>query len=302
MQGIIFDVQTFSIYDGPGIRTTVFLKGCPLRCSWCQNPESQLSRPELSFFRERCTGCGACVDACPEGALSLTPSGPRRDDAACTVCGRCASACPEGATEMIGRSAGTEEILRAVEKDRPFFEGSGGGVTLSGGEPTLQRAFLLELLDAFRSSKIHTALETCGFFPDDLLDPLLSRVDLFLYDLKHADPVRHREGTGVGSEGIQARFAELVRRGGAGRVLLRLPLVPGFNTDRETIRGILDFARRAGYDGPVHLMPYNPLIRTKYEKIGRSADFVQRQPLTEGALTRIRTWVEEFRYQVVCNH
>jgi len=302
VQGIIFDVQTFSIYDGPGIRTTVFLKGCPLRCSWCQNPESQLSRPELSFFRERCTLCGACVSACPEGALRLTRSRPVRDDSRCTLCGQCASTCPEGATELIGRTAGTDEILQAVEKDLPFFEGSGGGVTLSGGEPTLQPAFLLDLLERFRQRGIHTALETCGFFPDDLLDALLSRVDLFLYDRKHADPARHREGTGVGNEAIQAHFVELLRRGGTDRILLRLPLVPGFNTDPEAIRGILDFARRAGYHGPVHLMPYNSLVQSKYEKIGRIADFVRRPPLTEAELSRIRAWVEERRYPVVCNH
>jgi len=302
VQGLIFDVQTFCIYDGPGIRTTVFLKGCPLRCAWCQNPESQLARPELSFFQERCTRCGACVDACPEGALRLTPAGPRRDDSRCTLCGRCASACPRAATEMIGQLAEAEEIVRAVEKDRPFFDESGGGVTLSGGEPTLQPAFLLELLDRFRARGIHTALETSGYFPDDLIDPLLSRADLFLYDLKHLDPARHRQGTGVGNERIRAHFAELVRRGGSGRVLLRLPLVPGFNTDEEAVRRALDFARGAGYDAPVHLMPYNSLIQSKYEKIGRAADFVPRNPLTPDELARVLAWVERSRYRVVCNH
>jgi pyruvate formate lyase activating enzyme len=302
LPGIIFDIQTFSIYDGPGIRTTVFFKGCPLHCSWCQNPESQLSRVELSFFQERCTRCGTCVDACPDEALRLTPNGVDRDDARCSRCGRCSEVCPEGATELIGRSRSAEQILEIVEKDLPFFEESGGGVTLSGGEPALQAPFLLELLDRFREQGIHTALETCGYFPPDLLDSLIPRVDLFLYDLKHLDPSLHRAETGVSNKRILDNFTRLVERAGPGRILLRMPLIPGFNTDLSTVRAILDFARNAGYDGPVHLMPYNPLIKTKYEKIGRSSDFIQRDPLTEEDLARIRAWVEECGYPVVCNH
>jgi len=301
LPGIIFDIQTFSIYDGPGIRTTVFFKGCPLHCFWCQNPESQLSRPEISFFRERCSRCGTCVDTCREEAVHLTPNDVLRDNARCVRCGRCAEACPEGARELIGRSVSAEEVLETVEKDRAFFEESGGGVTLTGGEPTLQTDFLLELLDRFRERGIHTALETCGFFPRDLLDSLLPRLDLFLYDIKHPDPASHREATGVSNERILDNFSRIVRMAGPGRILLRIPLVPGFNTDPEAVRGILDFARKAGYDDPVHLMPYNPLIKTKYEKLGRFSDFIRRDPLSEDDLARICTLVEENGYRVVCN-
>jgi pyruvate formate lyase activating enzyme len=301
LQGIIFDIQTYSIYDGPGIRTTVFFKGCPLRCSWCQNPESQKLTPEIAYFRERCKQCGGCVQACPEQALRLTAEGVRRDEALCSRCGSCAEACPDGVMEIIGRRVSAEEVVETVETDRAFFESSGGGVTISGGEAALQADFLTELLDQFRARDIHTALETCGFFSRARLDQLCCRVELILLDIKHPDTVAHENGTGVGNERIFRNFSLLVRHPGPHRVLLRIPLIPGFNTDEKTVQGILDFARKAGYDGPVHLMPYNTMIRTKYEKIGRQMDFMERAPQSEEDLDRILHQVKKSGFEAVCN-
>jgi len=301
VEGVIFDIQTYAIYDGPGIRTTVFFKGCPLRCAWCQNPESQRLEPEIAWIRERCRRCGDCVAACPERALRLQDDGVRREDALCRRCGRCAETCRQRAVEVIGRRVSAEEVVRIVEQDRPFFEGSGGGVTLSGGEACLQEAFLLDLLDRFRARGIHTALSTCGFFPPALLERLASRVDLFLYDLKHADPEVHRQGTGATNDRILANFRALVRGAGSDRVLVRIPLVPGFNADPASLQAILDFAARAGYHGPVHLMPYNTLIRTKYGKLGREGDLVERPPQTDEDLARIVRQVEASGFEAVCN-
>jgi pyruvate formate lyase activating enzyme len=301
LQGTIFDIQTFSIYDGPGIRTTVFFKGCPLRCAWCQNPESQLLSPEISFFRERCKGCLRCVDACPTQALRIFRDGVRKDHRLCTCCGRCAAACPEGAREVIGRTVTPEEVVAAVEKDRPFFERSAGGVTLTGGEPTLQAHFLLNLLERFREQGIHTAMETCGFFSKTLMEKLIPRLDLFLFDLKHPDPTEHLALTGVSNERILGNCSFLIRRIGSQRVLLRIPLIPGVNTRPGTLQKILDFARTAGYDGPVHLMPYNPLIRTKYEKLGRQGEFITRDPLTDEDLDRIQRQLEKCGFSAVLN-
>ena len=302
MHGIVFDIQHYAIYDGPGIRTTVFLKGCPLRCAWCHNPESQREAPEVSYLRERCKACGSCVAVCPAGALQLTDDGVLRDVRLCRACATCVEACPNGARELIGREMSVADVMDAVVRDQPFYDHSGGGVTLSGGEPTVQRYFLLQLLAALKRASLHTALETCGFFHDNLVDSLVSLVDLFLYDIKHIDPESHKRFTEVSNERVLTNFTAILGRVGSQRVLPRIPVIPGFNTGPQALDGITDFLRQAGYSGPVHLMPYNRMARTKYEKVGMRAQYTDMGDLTPSQLQAIVDRIEQRSFPVVCNH
>lgn len=301
MKGFIFDIQHYAIYDGPGIRTLVFFKGCPLRCAWCQNPESWRTRPQVSFFGEKCDGCGACREACPAGAIGMEKGRARRDFERCTDCGSCAQACHNNAAEIIGREIASAEIMEKVCMDRPFYENSGGGVTFSGGEPTLQADFLMETLKALKKEGIHTALETCGQFRQDLLDPLLETVDLFLYDIKHAEPARHRELTGVSPERIQSGFSEILSKAGRGRIIPRVPIVPGANEDAASMDGIITLLKKADYAGPVHLMPYNSMAKTKWEKIGLGREYREFPSLGDDGLEAISQRFEAAGFEAVCN-
>jgi len=194
--GIVFDLQRFSLHDGPGIRSLLFLKGCPLRCPWCCNPESQAFAPELLVDRSACLGCRRCLADCPSGAAALTPEGPGVDRRRCRACGGCAERCPSGARCLAGRPITVAEALAELLRDLPFFRNSGGGVTLGGGEPLAQPGFAEALLRACRARGLHTAVETCGHVPWEALDRIRPWTDLILYDVKHADPAPFRAGPG----------------------------------------------------------------------------------------------------------
>jgi len=270
-EAVVFDVQRFSIHDGPGIRTVVFFKGCSLSCVWCQNPEAMRAAPEIAYSEARCLeGCAECLDACPEDAiLSQRPS--RVDFARCTACGRCAQVCPTGALRCVGRSLTAPELLEELLRDRTFFETSGGGVTFSGGEPVLHAAFLQELLPLVRSEGLHAAIETGGAYAFALLEPLLPHLDLVLFDVKLARAERHARFTGRDDVEILDNLGRLVRAGVC--VEVRMPVVPGFNTDEENVAAT---ARRvAGLGlGRVTLLPYNHLWEAKLPTLG-----TQRRPL-----------------------
>lgn len=260
MNGMIFNLQRYSLHDGPGIRTTVFLKGCPARCWWCHNPESQAPTPEIACSQNRCICCDACLLACHD-ALQ-----PRET---CRNCGACADACPTGARELLGRETSVDEVLQSVLKDRMFFEDSGGGVTFSGGEPLCQPAFLKELLNGCRAHGLHTAVDTAALCPPETLLDLAPLVDLFLFDLKCADEELHQQGTGTGNRRI---LENLERLGRVHRnIWIRIPVIPGFNDKKEEMEALA--SRAAGSAGvrQVWLLPYHGSWAAKPARLGKQA-------------------------------
>jgi glycyl-radical enzyme activating protein len=266
--GRIFDIQKFAIHDGPGIRTTVFLKGCPLECVWCHNPESQESAVEISLIPDKCIGCGYCFKACPQGGHVMEDGKRQFHRELCTGCGTCAAQCYARALEVIGKDMTVAAVLEEVLKDKPFYETSGGGMTVSGGEPMAQFAFTLALVRAARAAGLHVCLETSGFAAWAQYEQLLGAVDLFLYDFKESDPVRHREFTGVPPETILDNLRRLDERGAA--VVLRCPIIPGYNARDEHFRAIAALANRLGHVREINLMPYHPLGDSKRDRLGKA--------------------------------
>jgi pyruvate formate lyase activating enzyme len=264
--GMVFDLQRCSLYDGPGIRTTVFLKGCPLRCIWCHNPEAMAFRAQVSFNAEACAHCFACVDVCPNGAQQRVGDRHVLDYALCQACGQCVEVCPNDALRLIGQRQSVEAILEEVERDRRYYASSGGGLTLSGGEPMAQFPFTLALLQAAKARDLHTCLETCGFAPVDKYAQVLPYVDVFLFDYKATDPVRHVDYTGVSNEMIRSSFDFLYQQGAA--IVLRCPLIPGLNDTPDHLAGIAHMAAAHPRLLGIELMAYHDLGVDKARQIG----------------------------------
>jgi pyruvate formate lyase activating enzyme len=268
----VFNVQRFSLHDGPGIRTTVFLKGCPLHCVWCHNPESIEQRPQPALAPERCLVCAECVDACAESVAGpLLPGTDQDERENCIWCGACSRVCPGEARQFLGQEMTVDEVLALAMRDVPYYESSGGGVTFSGGEPLAGPAapLVLKCLGKLSIRGVHTAVDTCGLVDREILDQAAERADLFLFDLKLADPARHRELTGAGNQLILANLERLLRAGR--RVEVRVPLVPGCTDDGPNLQGIADILLRlAGPSGPppVRLLPYHPTATGKYARLG----------------------------------
>lgn len=296
VSGIIFDIKKFSIHDGPGIRTTVFLKGCPLSCWWCHNPESQNPQPELVFWESRCIRCGACLEVCDHGAISWDGEVTATDRGKCTLCGDCVEACYAEAREMVGQEMTVAQVMEEIERDLPFYDQSGGGVTFSGGEPLLQRDFLLALLRACQERAIHTAVDTCGFASWEKLDSVRRHVGLFLYDLKLMDDARHRKFTGVSNELILENLHMLSARGHD--IFLRVPVIPGINDDEESVRRIGTFAAALPHLDEVDILPYHQAAAEKHRRLNKVYGLPETRPPSDERMAEIAQILEEFGLQV----
>jgi pyruvate formate lyase activating enzyme len=276
--GRVFDIQRFSIHDGPGIRTTVFLKGCPLRCLWCHNPESVSPEPLLSFLADKCISCGDCVEVCPNIAHVIDEREKHvflREK--CDASGFCARVCPSGALEIIGQDLDYEYVLEQVLKDRSFYDDSGGGVTLSGGEPLLQIDFAEALLAGAKDEGIHTAIETAGHVVLSRLQRAMPYTDLFLFDLKETDSGRHREYTGVPNDRILDNLVELHDAGAS--ILVRLPTIPGLNDRQEHFEQVAGIVEPLTNLVGVEVMPYHSLGTSKLTRLGlESTERVDPEP------------------------
>jgi pyruvate formate lyase activating enzyme len=265
--GIVFDIKKYALHDGPGIRTTVFFKGCPLRCAWCHNPEGLRAAPQVVYREDRCLGCGDCVASCDRGALTLTAGGIRRDVDRCGGCGSCAAVCPALARELAGRRMAVSQVVGEVLKDQLFYDASGGGVTVSGGEPLAQPEFLLALLEACGHHELHRSVDTSGYAPWETLSAVAAHTDLFLYDLKHMAHEAHKGATGVGNGRILDNLRRLDELGAA--IIVRLPLIPGFNDDAAAVGQLCDFITSLTGVDTIHLLPYHDFQATKYRRFGR---------------------------------
>ncbi len=266
----VFDSKRFSINDGDGIRTTIFIKGCPLRCKWCQNPEGLIPEISLWYAKNSCVACKSCIAACEKGALSWDERGVKIDHDACTLCGDCVTACPTGAIRFDAREMSVEDALEEIEKDRPFY-GNDGGVTLSGGECMMNPAFSLGVLYGCRERGINAQIETSLFAPTETVDAFAKAADKIIADIKLINPARHKNATGVDNAPILRNIRRLSDQGV--NLLLRVPLIPGFTDDDENISGIADFVASLGRDIPVELLNFNPMCREKYDSLRETYPF-----------------------------
>ncbi|MCD6419293.1 MAG: glycyl-radical enzyme activating protein [Synergistetes bacterium] len=277
--GIIFDIKRFSVHDGPGIRTTIFFKGCPLSCWWCHNPESQSMNPELMLWPDRCIGCETCIKVCPNKAVSLIDNMIVTNRKKCVACGVCADNCPASAREIVGRRVSVEELLRDIEKDVTFYDESGGGVTISGGEPFLQWEFLENLLKECREREIHTAVDTTGYVDSDVILRVSDVIELFLYDLKLMDDSKHKYYTGV-SNGLILKNLKLLDSAGK-RIFARFPLIPGINDDEDNIRKTAEFVSGLSSVEEIDVLPYHKGGEQKAKRIGKRYLYNGEQPTDE---------------------
>lgn len=262
-KGLISHIQKYCLHDGPGIRTTVFLKGCPLTCAWCHNPETQLGRPEIMQIENRCIHCGSCTEVCPE----YKTKNPQKENIICKVCGACVEVCPTGARRKIGDEMTIEQIMNEILKDQPFYEESGGGVTFSGGEPLVQAGFLFELLQMCWLYGIHTAVDTCGFCSEKEIIRLAQTADLILYDLKCMDSDKHKKWTGVSNK-IIIKNLQILNRNHK-NIWIRIPVVPGFNNTTDDQKQIALFIKEFENVRQCHLLPYHNTGIQKERQLGK---------------------------------
>jgi pyruvate formate lyase activating enzyme len=293
IEGLIFDIRQYSIHDGPGVRTTVFFKGCPLSCAWCCNPESQAGEPELAWVRERCLGCDLCLTVCRREALKAGGTSSRViDHQRCDRCGECAERCPGEALNLLGRWLTVGEVLAEVTRDALYFEASGGGLTLSGGEPLVQAEFAAELLRRYKHDEkgAHTAVETCGFVEWPVLARVAADVDLFLYDIKHMDPAEHLRQTGRDNRLILDNARRLAEAGHG--LVIRLPLIAGVNDHSDNLAATAEFARSLPGVRRIDILPYHRLGEPKYRRLGKAYALEGEPSLSAAKVARARESLE----------
>jgi pyruvate formate lyase activating enzyme len=293
LEGLVLQIMRMSTEDGPGIRTTVFLKGCPLKCDWCHNPESISPFPQVHWMGSRCIGCKTCIDVCPNQALTATEDGIVINREICEGCGTCAEECPSTAMELLGTKWTVDDLVVELVKDRAFFKTSGGGVTVSGGEPTMQSRFAGEILKGLKQLGVHTALDTCGLCKEEALDRILPHSDLILHDIKEIDPEKHKAFTGSSNERILANVVRVAERvqaaGGAKEMWVRTPIIPQTTDTEENITGIGKFiaSRLAPTVKRWELCSFNNMCRDKYTRLGKDWKYKDEPLLTESFMERI---------------
>ena len=300
-KAFIFNKQKYNMYDGPGVRTLVFFKGCPLRCKWCSNPEGLERKYQIMFKPTTCVSCGSCVPVCPQKIHSISSSGEHIIDRSidCIGCGQCVEACVPDALKVAGEQVPISELLEYVEQDRAFYDQSGGGVTLGGGEVTAQPEAAINLLQACKQEGLHTAIETCGYTKKETILRFAEYVDLFLFDLKHIDPDRHFELTGVRNEMILENLEELIMK--RNHVKVRMPMLKGINDSEAEIRGVIEFLKPfrefKNFEG-IDLLPYHKLGVNKYVQLGMDYPIEGDPSLDDADLDRIEGWIREYDFPV----
>ncbi|MDD2978865.1 MAG: glycyl-radical enzyme activating protein [Hespellia sp.] len=295
MTGTVFDIQRFSLHDGPGIRTIVFLKGCPLSCQWCSNPESQKITPVIMYRKDECLHCGRCIEACKRGAISVdNETFVDRDK--CIGCGECANVCPAGALVLKGKKMTVQQVVNELKKDATTYRRSGGGITLSGGEPLVQHGFSKELLAACKAQGWSTAMETTGCASEQVINEVIPYVDLVLLDIKNINSEMHKKYTGVGNELI-LKSAPLISQ--ISETVVRVPVIPGFNHTEEAITAIAEYAKMLMGVRTIHLLPYHTFGENKYDLLGRDYQLQEIKPLSPEDMEQYKQIVENQGFRCV---
>jgi pyruvate formate lyase activating enzyme len=288
MEGIVFDIQRFSIHDGPGIRTIVFLKGCPLSCRWCSNPESQSLKPVIMYQKMNCIHCGRCIAACKKGAISINNKGFINRDI-CTACGECVNVCPASALTIKGRKMTVEQVVKELKKDAIYYRKSGGGITLSGGEPLVQSDFSQEIFKACKAQGWHTAIETTGYATPETIEKVFPYIDLALMDIKNINSDIHKEYTGISNEIILENVKQVSK---ITKMVVRVPVIPNFNSSEQSILETCKFVKTLNNVDTVHLLPYHTYGENKYDLLGRDYLMKESKSVNSDEIENLKKIVE----------
>ncbi len=294
-KGIVFDIKRFAINDGQGIRTTVFLKGCPLSCGWCHNPESRKKHFELVYYANKCINCGICVNNCHSETIIQKDYGIEINSEKCEICGKCVEVCPTEALEILGYEITTDELTNLILKDSLFYDESGGGVTFSGGEPLVQKDFLLEMLKICKDYQIHTAVDTTGYTTQNNLEDIIPFTDIFLYDLKHMNSEIHQQICGVPNERILENLKFLSKNNA--NISIRIPIIPGIN-DGENLHQTLNFIKDLKNIVSVDILPYHNIMTQKYKRLGLEYYYENLMPLNDYEIENIKSIFETNNFKV----